>query len=151
MKRPLCILIVIIILAWFILSCLFPLMFWTAFSFHLLTSPQHPDVMIFFYLGYLLRGGIFVLAIWALIAIIKPRKHARLLGAMALLGVFVMTVISQSLPITNGVVVAPVEYSNDAQRGGALIAQMILILWYWIIGLRFIFSKRAKNWFAQHK
>lgn len=151
MKRPLCVWIVIIILAWFIFSCLFPLMFWTAFSFHLLTSPYNPDGMIFFYLGYFLRGGIFALAIWALIAIVKPRKHARLLGAMALLGVFIMNVISKSLPIINGVVVAPLEYSNDAQRGGALIAQIILILWYWIIFLRFIFSKRARNWFAHHK
>jgi len=82
---------------------------------------------------------------YAVFAITKVWKNSRIIGLIALGILFALTVFSKfnALPIGHGL--PRYELTSPAQRGGAFLGNIFMLICFWILFFRFGFSKKVRQ------
>jgi len=150
MKRPLSVWLVQILLSLVSLIMLSILVARTVVMFRYLWGSSPPPMEVLLAFAILLTNigiiGFFLLTVFA---IEKRWSRSRIMGLAALLILFALFIYRRLSPLPPGQGLSRMTYDTPGERGMAFILDVLLFIGYWLLFLRFGFSKKAREFFSQ--
>ena len=104
----------------------------------------YPQALMLFAARTLLTVTLIVLVGWTIVLISRRSPWGRWLGVLCLVGLLGVAVYSTFNPSANSW-----QPSNDAQRGGYFVGQIIGLVLYMVLIWRFGFARPARAFFAR--
>ena len=106
------------------------------------------DVLLFF-AQFAIQMSFFVFFVFSIFAIGKRQPKNRITGLVALLILFAVVTYSKLNPMPPGQGLPKFELNSQAEQGGALIANVLMFVGFWVLFFRFGFSEKSRKFFSQ--